>query len=145
MVRTILGRQDVATLPRAGRTPQQAGPDVPRPPGPADSYATRLIKLIPTEVVSLYVTIVALLGSSGGSARSTMELWLPFVAGVLGTPFHLVLIAKVRKPRQVVLSTLAFVAWVASLGGPLETVGVSQRLGAVVLVLLTFALPAFEV
>jgi hypothetical protein len=143
--RTIIGRREAAAASTAAaRLPQQAGTTTQQPPSAPDSYAARLIKLIPTEVVSLYVTVVAVLGPSDPS-RPIWELWLPFVAGLLGTPFHLVVVGRVRKIRQIVLSTLAFVAWVASLGGPLESIGIGRPIGAVFLVLLTFVLPAFDV
>jgi hypothetical protein len=126
--RTILTRKDHRHRPTA-----QAATEIP---GVPDSYSARLLKLIPAEVISLYVSLTAL-----ASTAHPRLPWIIFAIALLGVPFHLLLIAKVTKPRQVLLSTVAFAIWTLAIGSPFGDQ--ARPYGAMALLVFTFASPAF--
>ena len=136
MQRTIVTSKD-AGLPSGHPRKQLAGdPKIP------DSYLTRVLKLIPAEVVSLYVTVTALAASAPAGSYPVITQWCAFVLGLLGTPYYLWVLAKVRKVGQIVLSMAAFFVWVAALGGhPFDSFGVPAFWWAILLVVFTFVLP----
>lgn len=136
MQRTIVTSKDVGLPSGHPRKQLAEEPKIP------DTYLTRVLKLIPAEVVSLYVTVTALAGSAPGTWYPEITRWCPFVLGILGTPYYLWVLAKVRKVGQIVLSMIAFFVWVAALGGrPFDTLGVPAFVWAILLVVFTFVLP----
>src|SRR5262245_14985529 len=144
-MRQIITAKDLAASPSSARGPLAAAAAAEAViPGVPDAYADKVMKLIPAEVVSLYVTLDAIIHGQQVSANlGTILMWTVFAAGLLGTPFHLVKIARVTKRSQIVTSTIAYVVWVLALGGPFESVGLPRFVGAILLVIMTFALPAF--
>lgn len=105
-----------------------------------DDYKTRLLKYIPAEVVTLYVTLEGVIGE-----QRLALLWLVFLIGLIATPFYLVRIYKVSKRSQLIISTVAFAVWVLALGGPFESIpGYEPLFGSIILVLYTFLVPLFD-
>jgi len=144
MSRTIITARDVAAA-RAAAGLQPASPAASIPA--IDEYKDRLIKYIPAEVITLYMALVGIVGSrSAGHSRNIAE-WVIFGAGVLATPIQLRFHQKVTKTQQIVISTLAFIIWAITFGGPFTQVFSEPDLkmwGAIALVLFTFAVAGYE-
>jgi hypothetical protein len=90
-------------------------------PPPEDKYKDRLLKYIPGEVVTLYLTLTALQGTAPG-----LPWWLGwaiFLVCAAGTWFYLRVVLRVEDPTQLFISTLSFGVWVFALGGPFKDLG----------------------
>lgn len=110
-----------------------------------DDYLTRLIKYIPSETVTLYVTLYGM--ASGAIAEIPFEqiTWLIFVVGVVLTPLYLWRIANVNDWLQISVATVAFVIWVFALGGPFANLSWYHSVyGALLLPTFTAVIPLFE-
>jgi hypothetical protein len=118
-----------------------------------DTYAARVIKYIPADVVAAWITVSSLLasppatGAAANTAASTQDqtiLWVVFVVFVLLTAIWTwrtthVPGAPVAK-TQILISTISFVVWVFGLGGPFtswEFVRQKPSIGGVVLIVWT--------
>ncbi len=109
-----------------------------------DNYLTKLLKLIPAEIVTLYITLSAILESSKESTKN-LELTV-FIIVLILTPLYIYIITKEesKKPpwKQIVVSTLSFVVWVFALGGPFLYFKWYKRIyGALFLPIYTFLIP----
>jgi len=124
MGRTIITVNDLSPMePVAGAFPQMVGQvqqGGPPPPEP-DDYKAKLLKYIPAEVVSLYVSLDAIVKASTTTVDEMTYAYLAiFVVGIIGTPLYLWKHAKVIKRKQLLISTIAFIVWVFALGGPFD-------------------------
>jgi hypothetical protein len=137
MNRTVISEKDLA----ARRT--TLGLDHERQTPTADAYSDRLIKYIPPDVIAAFSAIEGIVAGS----RSTNAVplgWFVFAVIGIATPFYLVKVGGVRKPLQVVISTIAFVVWAfAYPGEPFRSLGVDSTFSSVVLALYTFLIPLF--
>lgn len=138
---------DRATTTRA-RGAAAAGRDAATPAAPPsaepDAYKDRLLKLIPAEVVAVYLALQGILATADGTSRASILLWVISAILLVSTPSYLWRISGVRKRSQLALSTAAFVVWVFALGGPFETLSWYEPLyGALLLPLFTFLVPLF--
>jgi hypothetical protein len=153
MPRTIITRRDLTRPPAsAAGFPQllQAVPAAP-PPGPPsgpDDYKTKLMKYIPGEVISLYVTVDAMVRSGAQSpAQASHVYWFMLVFGLVATPLYLWRITHVTKPVQLGVSTVAYAVWVFVLGGPfagMEWYQRNQLFAGIILPLYTFIVPLID-
>src|SRR5574340_529342 len=107
MERTIITKRDVQVMPKAVATPIQK----------EDNYLSRLLKYIPAESVSAYMTLDGLVRSSQNQLSLQIGLWAVFGIGLIGTWFYLWKLYNVTKIGQLVISTIAFAIWVFALGG----------------------------
>ncbi|GHN02299.1 hypothetical protein WSM22_37880 [Cytophagales bacterium WSM2-2] len=112
-----------------------------------NDFKDRLVKLIPSEVVTAYVTIFGLI-KSANQISEALRGWLQWGAfGVLLilTPFYLVLVSNVKSKMQIVFTTIAFVIWVIVVGGPFDKLlgGASGLVGSILLILYTLLIPFF--
>jgi hypothetical protein len=144
MSRTIVTPRDISNAQRPHST-FHLGEDIATPPARPDDYTDRLLKLVPAEVVALWVTVSGIIASA-----SKVPAWLPWIVFALMlvlTPFYLRRVAKVTKLRQVALSTIAFVVWIFSLGVvPFGDLSWYMPLyGAILLPIYTFAVPIVNV
>ena len=139
MNRTVISENDAATL----RTTLGEGYAGEKPT--ADSYTVRLIKYIPPDVIAAFTAIEGIL--AGAKSQNAVALgWLVFAVIGIATPFYLVKIGGIRKPLQVVISTVAFVVWAfAYPGEPFRSLGVDSTFASVILALYTFLLPLFSI
>jgi hypothetical protein len=147
MSRTIVNPEEVGKVrapgaPIGGRRRGAGGPvpePVPPPPvaAPApDDYKDRVLKYIPAEVVTLYLSVDAIVRAKQDSATLS---WGLFVFGVLATILYLRLSAGVTKPLQLVVSALAFCVWAISIGSPSTYIpGYDAIYGAIALPIFTF-------
>jgi hypothetical protein len=95
--------------------------DVLRSPQPAPTdYKDRLLKLIPTEIITAYVTLYGLVNGTVNGNKAQL-LWI--IIGILFvlTPVYLMYISKVEKKGQIAFTTFGFLIWVFATGSPVET------------------------
>jgi hypothetical protein len=153
MGREIVTEDDVLTF----RQEEQAVPPAPsfgtapslaavQPPAPkrgkapsVDTYEARLFKLIPSEVIAMYIFLDGVMRSAPANVPAQAIRWAVFGTLLCGTWFYLERVADVSKKAQLAASTLAFAVWVFSLGGPFAAYPwYSYIYGAVLLPLYTF-------
>lgn len=103
-----------------------------RAPPLNESRLERLVKLVPADVVSVYIPAIAL-----GSLTTWRWYSLTItIAGTLLVPLLLLLDARSAKEPvplvQYVVRTLAFVAWAFVISTPLGTIGLSPVVPALI-------------
>jgi len=111
-----------------------------------ENYLTQVLKHIPSEIVMAYVTIDGVLQSSYDASvdREVLLtlLWIVFGALTVLTPLWLYRVMRVRRLRQLCLSTLSVPVWLFALGGPFALQDwYRPALGAIVLPLYTLIVP----
>jgi hypothetical protein len=108
-----------------------------------DDYSSRLVKYIPAEVITLYVTLNTIILGTGDDHQ--LLLWSVALFGMIATPIYLYRIGGVRDLRQLGVSTGAYVVWVFALGGPFTTTNWYDPLyGAILLPTYTFVIPLIQ-
>ena len=85
-----------------------------------DDYRSRIIKLIPAEIIAAYLTLKGLI-ESAASSTSVKEIiyWIVFLVLLVLTPIYYKKITKVVSGKQLFITTCAFILWVYSVGGPM--------------------------
>ncbi|SRR6266404_7579909 len=152
MARTIITKADVESEPSEGfERLEVAGDEAEtgiavglapvkssqrsKPAVSPDAYLNRLVKYIPSEVIATYLSLDLI-------CRSATEMWPGWLVlgfGCLATPLYLWKISEVRKPVQLLVSTLAFCVWAFALGGPFLRLSWYKPLfGALLLPMFTF-------
>lgn len=107
-----------------------------------DTYKEKLLKLIPAEVVALYVILLGLVNAAGTGVPTVQIVWFIFAVGILATILYLWRIDNVEDWSQILISAIAFAVWVFALGGPFETLSwYNPVYGSILLVLYTFFVP----
>ena len=107
-----------------------------------DNYKERLIKFIPAEVVTLYLTVYGIASAARDEIPFEVFIWIIFAVGIIGTPLYLRFVERVRGLSHIIISTLAFAVWVFALGGPfLQLSWYHQVYGAILLPIYTFFIP----
>lgn len=100
----------------------------------SDDYMSRLLKNIPSEIVAVYIATSGIVAVQS----SNWMLWVIFAICLLATPFWLYFMEKVKSVMQIILTTVAFVIWVMTLGGPFATLWPEvTMLGSILLILYT--------
>lgn len=100
----------------------------------SDNYMSRLLKNIPSEIVAVYIAASGVVIAQ----NSSWMLWVIFGICLLATPFWLYFMEKVKSVVQIILTTVSFIIWVMTLGGPFATLWPEVTiLGSVLLVLYT--------
>lgn len=114
---------------------------------PSDSYISKLVKYIPSEVIALYLTLDSIIRSSDQAEPIYHYLyWGIFIFGLVVTPFYLSRIEKVKNWCQLLISTLAFTVWIIAIGGPFVNLDWYKPIyGAILLPIVTFLMPLFRV
>jgi hypothetical protein len=106
-----------------------------------DSYRERLLKVIPSEVLGVYM---AANGAVVSMDPSPVWLqWVIFVIALAATPLWLIYFQSVRSVLHNVLAGIGFLIWVMALGGPFMTIpGYQPAIGSVFLIVFSgFAAP----
>ena len=113
------------------------------PPSQVNDYKDRLVKLIPSEIITAYVTVKALINGAGEQGNRQLLTWIVFGILVVLNPLYLYYVTNVKKAGQIVFSSFAFVLWVMVIGGTFTTVlGYSaEYLGSIMLVVYTLMIP----
>jgi hypothetical protein len=135
-----MGREIITT--KLARLPRmQAAPE-------PDPWAAKVLKLIPGDIVSVYLAVFTLVQSQGGENDQTrLVQWIIFGVIALIAPFYLRKVANIQSKRQIVLIEISFFIWVLSIGGPLSGLSwgkfTPQFLGAIILPIYTLVIPIF--
>lgn len=113
-----------------------------------DPYTSKIIKLIPADIIGVYLGVFNIIKSSSENQVNNNTLqWIVFGLILIITPFYLKKVAGVIGTRQIAFSTLSFVVWAFSLGGPLDGQDIGgytiQFLGALFLPIYTLLIPLF--
>ena len=123
-------------------------------------YNDKLVKLIPTEIVGAYMVLAGILGYATAGAPTKVRIssipripeselrpiliQIVFFILLVLTPIYLKKISKVSNNKQLLITTLSFVVWVYTLGGPFIVWNIYYPLiGSVVLVLWSLITPLF--
>lgn len=111
-------------------------------------YLDKLLKLIPSEIIAAYLFIQNLIANQpvviGNTDYQIIVLWLVVVVFIIVTPVYLVNVQHVYKMNQIVISSIAFLIWTYSLGGPFRLEGWhNPQIAAILLVIWTLIAPIF--
>lgn len=113
---------------------------MPREIKPNQDYRGKLLKLIPSEIVAAYMALQGVVPENSAKWGLTIVAILL----LLITPFYLRIVEKVKGKPQIVFSTLSFIVWIYSLGGPFRYFDLYQPwIATIVLVLWTMLIPVF--
>jgi hypothetical protein len=75
-------------------------------------YLQKLVKLIPGEIIALYLAIASFV------PKEVVAQFIVAGLALVLTPIYLVNVGKVKNTLQVALSTISFAVWVFVTGGP---------------------------
>lgn len=108
-----------------------------------NDYKDRLVKLIPSEIITAYVTLKGLITGPDVPGNKTLLLWIVFGILVLMNPLYLFYVTKVKKAGQIIFSSFAFVLWVMVIGGTFTTLlgFPAEYIGSILLVIYTLFIP----
>ena len=87
---------------------------------PPDEYLGKVLKLIPAEVVSVYVAAIGIM-EVAENVNTLTWFWLIFAVCLIAIPLYLWVATKVRDLLQMGISTIAFVVWVFAIGNEVIT------------------------
>lgn len=111
-----------------------------------NDYKDRLVKLIPSEIVTAYVTIQGLLsGASTEAGNKNLLLWIVIALLFILTPVYLYYAGKVKKWNQIIFTAIAFILWVIVIGSPVKQILGFEAgfIGSIFLILYTLMIPFF--
>jgi hypothetical protein len=120
-------------------------------------YYDKLVKLIPSEIIGAYLVLSNILGYAGGNIQAKafpgtvteaemrpVLIQIVFFILLILTPVYLKKISRVNNVVQLAVTTISFVIWVYTLGGPFIVWGIYYSIiGSVVLVLWSVIVPIF--
>jgi hypothetical protein len=147
-----MGRSIVAATPASAGPATRGVPDGDAAPtsAPADQYGDRLMKLIPGEVITLYLSLVAMLDEplktahDAGETPDMTKLWVVLALCAGGTLLYLRVAMKVKDKTQLAISVGAFFVWAFAIGGPFRyTDWYDPFYAGVAVAAFTFAAPLF--
>ncbi|MDT8402683.1 MAG: hypothetical protein RQ743_13395 [Bacteroidales bacterium] len=105
-----------------------------------NNYQSRLLKLIPSEIVAAYLVIIGFIPA--GYEHSKILLTVVTAILLIMVPFYLISFMSVKGPLQIIFTSLSFLVWVYSIGGPFVYYGIHEAvIGSVLLVLWTLLIP----
>ena len=119
--------------------------DPQQPTTTANDFKDRLVKLIPSEIITAYITLQGLI-SGNGPGHLQLYTTIAFACLLLFTPFYLKIVSGVTKVGQIVFTTIAFIIWVMASGGfhailPDVAVFNDNFIGSMLLIIYTLAIP----
>jgi hypothetical protein len=115
-----------------------------------EGYQDKLVKLVPTEIIGAYLFIsTGILGLSPAApsipqdAETKVWILVVSIALLILTPLYLLKLNGVTNVMQVLVTTVSFLVWVYSLGGPFVVWewGYSPKIAGSVLVLWSLTTP----
>ncbi len=111
----------------------------------ADNFRERFIKLIPTEIIAIYLISYTTVSCTLTTYDTNIIVW-----GIIGllflfTPIYLYKFCNVSKISQLSLTTFGFPFWAMTIGTPLETIYcyTATCFGAVMLLIYILFVPLF--
>lgn len=112
-----------------------------------ENYQSRLLKLIPTEVVGVYIFINGIIPDDSSGNKFIILRWVIFGLLFIINPFYLRYASAVSNKKQIVICTIGFAVWAFSLGNSFMIIGndpaFSRILGSIILALYTLVVPIF--
>lgn len=110
-----------------------------------NTYKDRLVKLIPSEIVTAYITLQGLI-SAGGGSNVILFTAIAFGSLLILTPLYLKSVSKVTKAGQIIFTTVAFIIWTMASGGfkymfPTVPIFENNFLGSMLLIIYTLFIP----
>ena len=111
---------------------------MPRTIRSENEYLTKILKLIPTEIIATYLFLQGIIPESA----KRIELTIVSVILLIATPLYLGKFQNVTSIKQLIISTLSFVVWLFALGHSFQAwVSYPDYYGSVVLALWTLFVP----
>ena len=105
-----------------------------------EKYLGRLLKLIPSEMVAAYLAVQGIVPEENQKWGLLIVSLFLFII----TPFYMRKVQQVKQNSQVFISSLSFIVWVYSLGGPFIYFNIHEPwIASVLLLLWTTFLPQF--
>ncbi len=105
-------------------------------------YQSRLLKLIPSEIIAAYLAIAGFIPDDYPHAKILLSI--ASIVLMIMIPFYLARFQGVKGPVQIAFTTISFVIWVYSVGGPFRYFGIYEAvIGSTILVLWTLLIPFF--
>jgi len=138
---TQIKRKPVGSAPAEPQTKPQLQS------GSLQDYGERLVKLIPSEVVGLYLVGVGVIPAT---AKVVVTVWAVVCLGLV----ILVRAYATRDPalnlppqwKAVVISSVSFVIWVYTIPGPFQALGLAvPYIGSLTILVWTFVVPYFYI
>ena len=134
MSRSIISKNSVSSSDPGQLTPKE------------DPYFSRIIKLVPADIISVYFAVFNLIRSNNQNPdQNNVFQLVVFGVFLIITPFYLKKAAKIIPVKQIIYCVFAFILWVLSLGGPIEGLKLAgystQFLGSVFLPVYTLLVP----
>lgn len=109
-------------------------------PSRPDNYSEKLIKLIPAEVVTVYLALVSIVQTDEGIPLFIP--WLVFLFGLVATFLYSRFTLKISDVRQLLVTTGAFCVWGIAIEGPFHQLPwYRDTYGALILPMYTFLVP----
>lgn len=141
MARSIVDKRSIATaIPAPNSAGTRAGPGEPlSPAASADGYSDALLKLIPAEVIGVYLAMQTILGNAQNVSGYTPLV--VFLFGVFATWFYLRYALHVTNIRQLMLSAGAFCVWAYSMSSPEQLSWYNGTYAGLLLLAYTFIAP----
>lgn len=110
-----MGRSIVTAAP-APTVSARGGPGSDMQSAPAaDGYGEALLKLIPAEVISVYLAMQSILANSRPEQENNVAFTVVVLFGIFATFFYLRVTLQVKNKIQLLLSVGAFCVWAYSL------------------------------
>lgn len=110
-----MGRSIVTSAP-ASTVSARGGPGSDMPTAPAaDSYGDALLKLIPAEVIGVYLAMQSIIANSRPEEDKNIAFTVVVLFGIFATFFYLRVTLHVTNKIQLLLSVGAFCVWAYSL------------------------------
>jgi hypothetical protein len=133
----LIDRNITKGTPGSGASGQNLKPPVKS--AAYDNYYSRLVKLIPSEIIAFYL---ALDGIASAMKDKEIMLWIALANAVIGAWIYLGQMANVHQFVQRFLTVFALVLWVYVFGGPfVQFSWYDPAYGKLLLVVYTFFVP----
>ena len=111
---------------------------MPRAIKKSNIYQEKLLKLIPSEIVAAYLALQGIVPEE----HSKWGLLFISIILLILTPFYLKKFQNVTHWLQLTITTLSFIIWIYTLGGPFELWGLYiPWIGSIVMVIWTLIVP----
>ncbi|MBF6590753.1 MAG: hypothetical protein IVW57_09520 [Ktedonobacterales bacterium] len=109
---------------------------------PSDGYLARLVKYVPTEFITIFLTINGFV-TSGQLKLSTQQYWIVFAILLAANAIYIwrATSQKGQSPAttQIVVATILYVVFAYSIGGPFKNMSnYRPELGAIILPIALF-------
>lgn len=105
-----------------------------------NNYQSRLLKLIPSEIIAAYLVIVGFIPA--GYEHGKLLLTVITIVLLILIPFYLIRFQSVKAVFQIIFTSISFLVWVYSMGGPFVFYGIHEPVfGSSLLVIWTLLIP----